>query len=168
MTLGAEAAGTGTIARLTNAVEDFRTHYDKLTDYRYGAAIARLKDLKLYTEYGEQLAAAERMKDRIEAVTGAWDKIREWAGLAALPFVPIAIALGLIAAITGVVASIRSFMRRADIKLAIKQDPTLTYEQAADQVERAQQGVFGKALDVAQLGLFAVLAFVAYQLFSRR
>lgn len=168
MTLGAEAAGSSTIARLTNVVEDFRAYYDKLTDYRYGGAIARLKDLQLYTEYGEQLAVAEKMKGRIEAVTGAWGKIREWAGLAALPFIPIAIALGLIAAITGVVASIRSFMKRADIQLALQRDPNLTYDQARDQVERVTQTTFGKALDVAQLGLFAVLAFVAYQLFSRR
>jgi len=168
MTLGAEAASTGTIARLTNAVEDFRQNYERLTDYRYGAAIARLHDLQLYTEYGNQLAAAERMKDRIEAVTGAWENIKQWAGLAAIPLIPIAIALGLIAAITAAVTTIQGFMRRADIKLALERDPELTYEDAADQVDRESQGTIGKALDVAQLGFFAVLAFVAYQLFSRR
>lgn len=169
MTLGThEAAGTSTIDRLANVVENFRAHYDKLTDVSYGAAIARTKDLALYTEYGNQLAAAEKMKDRIEAVTGAWEKIKEWAGLAAIPFIPVAIALGLIAAVGGAIVSIQAFMKRADIRLALDRDPALTYEEARDQVERSTQGTIGKALDVAQLGLFAVLAFVAYQLFSRR
>ena len=168
MTLAAEAAGTSTIARLTDVVENFRAHYDKLTDYRYGGAIARLKDLRLMTEYGDQVAAAERMKGRIEAVTGAWDRIREWAGLAALPLIPVAIALGLIAAVGGAIVSIQGFMKRADIRLAMERDPNITYDQARDQVERTTQSTFGKALDVAQLGLFAVLAFVAYQLFARR
>lgn len=164
----AEAAGLSTIGRLANVVDEFRLYYDKLTDYRYGAAIAHLKDNQLMHDYGAEVIAAERMKDRIEAVTGAWERIKEWAGLAAIPLIPIAIAIGLIAAVTGAVVSIRAFMRRADIALAIKQDPSLSYEQAAGQVERAQQGTFGKALDVAQLGFFAVLAFLAYQLFARR
>lgn len=164
----AEAAGTSTIGRLTNAVEEFRQYYDRLSDVRYGAAIARLKDLQLYTEYGNQLARAERMKDRIEAVTGAWENIKQWAGLAAIPLIPLAVAAGLIVAIGGSVATIRAFMRRADIRLAIQQDPDLSYGDAAKQVDRRQQGTFGKALDVAQLGLFAVIAFVAYQLFARR
>ena len=168
MTLGAEAAGSGTISRLTNAVEEFRQYYDKLTDVHYGAAIAHLHDNQLMHDYGKEVIAAEAMKDRIEAVTGAWDRLRQWAGLGALPLIPIAIALALLAALAGAIAAIRTFMRRADIALALKQDPTLSYEQAADQVERAQQGTFGKALDVAQLGFYAVLAFVAYQLFARR
>ena len=124
MTLGETAADTGTIARLTNAIDEFKQHYDRLTDISYGASIARLKDLQLYTDYSNQLAAAERMKSRIEAVTGAWEGIKQWAGLAALPLIPIAIALGLIAAITGAVVTLRSFLRRADIALAIKQDPS--------------------------------------------
>ena len=161
-------AGTSTIERLTNVVEEFRTYYDKLTDYRYGAAIARLKDNQLMHDYGKEVIEAEAMKDRIEAVTGAWQRIKQWAGLGALPLVPIAIALGLIAAVTGAIYSIRSFMRRADIRLAIKQDPDLSYQDAARQVDQAQQSTFGKALDVAQLGLFAVIAFIAFNLFSRR
>lgn len=168
MTLGAEAAGTGTITRLTNAIEEFRTYYDRITNVRYGASIARLGDNQLLHDLGAEINRAEEMKRKIEAVTGAWQNVREWAGLAALPLIPVAIALGLIAAITGAVLSIRTFMRRADIALAIKQDPSLTYEQASNQVEKATQGTFGKALDVAQLGLFAVLAFVAYQLFKGR
>jgi hypothetical protein len=168
MTLAAGTADSGTIARLTNVVEEFRQYYDKLHNVSYGAAIARLGDNQLTHDFGKELYASEAMKDRIEVVTGAWDRIKEWAGLAAIPFIPIAIALGLIAAVTGSIVAIRTFMRRADIALAIKQDPTLSYEQAADQVERAQQGTFGKALDVAQLGFFAVLAFIAYQLFARR
>lgn len=161
-------AGTSTISRLTNVVEEFRTYYDKLTDYRYGAAIAHLKDNQLMHDYGKEVIEAEAMKDRIEAVTGAWERIKQWAGLGALPLIPVAIALGLIAAVTGAIYSIRSFMRRADIRLAIEQDPDLTYQEASQQVDRAQQTTFGKALDVAQLGLFAVIAVIAYQLFSRR
>ena len=88
--------------------------------------------------------------------------------MAALPLIPIAIALGLIAAITAAVVTLRSFLRRADIALAIKQDPALTYKQAAGQVDARAQGTIGKALDVAQLGFFALIAFVAYQLFARR
>lgn len=161
-------ADTGTVGRLAQKVDEFKQYYEKLADVRYGAAIARLGDNKLMQEYGNELAAAERMKDRIEAVTGAWENIKQWAGLAAVPLIPVAVALGLIAAISGAVVGIRSFMRRADIALAIKQDPNLTYAEAAKQVDRAHQGTFGRALDVAQLGFFAVLAFLAYQLFSRR
>ena len=135
---------------------------------RYGAAIARLHDNQLMHDYGRELIAAERMKGRIEAVTGTWENIKQWAGLSAIPLIPIAIAAGLLTAVVGAITTIRTFMRRADIALAIKQDPNLSYEDAAKQVERSQQGTFGKALDVAQLGLFAVLAFLAYQLFSRR
>lgn len=161
-------AGTSTISRLTNVVEEFRSYYDKLTDYRYGAAIAHLKDNQLMHDYGKEVIEAEAMKDRIEAVTGAWERIMQWAGLGALPLIPVAIALGLIAAVTGAIYSIRSFMRRADIRLAIEQDPDLSYQEAAQQVDRSQQTTFGKALDVAQLGLFAVIALIAYQLFARR
>ena len=168
MTLGATAADTGTMARLTNAIDEFKQSYDKLTDISYGASIARLKDLQLYTDYSNQLAAAEKMKGRIEAVTGAWQGVKQWAGMAALPLIPIAIALGLLAAITATVVTLRSFLRRADIALAIRQDPTLTYAKAAGQVDARSQGTIGKALDVAQLGFFALIAFVAYQLFARR
>ena len=62
--------------------------------------------------------------------------------------------------------SIRVFMRRADIALAIRQDPSLTYQQAADQVQRSQQGTFGKAVDVARLGLMVVAAFLFYRIVS--
>lgn len=168
MNLGAEAADTGTVSRLTNAVEDFRQYFERLHDIKWGAQISRSGDNQLIHDYGKALYDSERMKDRIEAVTGAWEGIKQWAGLAAIPLIPIAIALGLIAAISTAVLSIRSFMRRADIVLAIKQDPALTYEQAANQVDARQQSTIGKALDVAQLGFFAVLAFVAYKLFSRR
>lgn len=163
----AAAADQGVIARLVGATDEFRQYYDRLTDVRYGAAIARLQNLELYTEYGNQLAAAERMKDRIEAVTGAWDRVKQWAGLDAIPLIPVAIVLGLIAAISAAVLSIRVFMRRADIALAIQQDPTLTYQQAADQVQRSQQGVFGKAVDVMQLGLLLVAGFFFYRIVSR-
>jgi len=164
----AEAADTGMVARLANVVDDFRQHYERLADVRYGAAIARLHDNQLMHDYGKELIAAETLKGRIEAVTGAWQNVKEWAGLAAIPLIPLAVVGGLIVAVIGGVSAIRAFMKRADIRLAIAQDPTLTYEQAADQVERTQQGAFGKALDVAQLGIFAVIAFLAYQLFSRR
>ncbi len=160
----AETAGQSTIARLVNVTEEFRRYYDRLTDTRYGAAIARLRNLELYTEYGNQVAAAERMKERIEHVTGAWDQIKQWAGLAAIPLIPIAVALGLIVAISATVMSMRFFMRRADIALAIEQDPSLTYEQAADQVERSQQGTFGKAVDVARIALLLTGAFLFYRI----
>jgi len=162
------AADQGMLARLTNVVDEFRQYYDKLSDVRYGAAIARLHDLQLYTEYGNELAAAERLKGRIEAVTGAWANIKQWAGLGAIPLIPLAIVGGLTVAVVSGIAAIRAFMRRADIKLAITQDPDLTYEEAADQVDRVHQGTFGKALDVAQIGIFAFIAFLAYQVFSRR
>jgi hypothetical protein len=168
MTLGAEAASGGTIARLRDVVENFRQDYDKLTDVRYGAAIARLQDNQLMHDYGAEVIRADAMKDRIEAVTGAWERLKEWSGLGAFPLIPIAIALALIAAVAGAITSIRTFMRRADIRLAIQQEPTLTYDQAADQVDRRAQGTIGKALDIAQLGFYAVLAFLAYQLFARR
>lgn len=164
----AETAGSSTIARLTNVVEEFRQYYDKLHNVSYGAAIARLHDNQLMHDLGKELIASEEMKDRIEAVTGAWERIKQWSGLAALPLIPIAIAAALIAAITGAIYSIRSFMRRADIRLALERDPDLTYDDASRQVDRAQQTTFGKALDVAQLGLFAVIAFIAYQLFAPR
>lgn len=160
----AEAAGQSTIARLVNVVEEFRQHYERLSDVRYGAAIARLQNLELYTEYGNQLAAAERTKDRIEAVTGAWQRIQEWAGLAALPLIPIAVVLGLIAATSATVLTMRVFMRRADIALAIQQDPTLTYQEASSQVERSQQSTFGKAIDLARVGLVLVGAFLFYRI----
>lgn len=159
------AADTGLIAKLANSADEFRELYDKLTDYRYGAAIARTKDVKLYLEYGEQLAKAESLKRKIETVTGAWQNIKQWAGLAALPLVPIAVAVGLTAAITGGIIAIRSFMRRADIQLAIRQDPTLTYDQAAKQVDTATQSEFGKALDIAKLALYLGGAFFVYRLF---
>ena len=168
MTLGVTAADTGTVARLTSAVEDFRQDYERLHDIKWGAQISRSGDNQLIHDYGKAMWDSEKMKNRIEAVTGAWEGIKQWAGLAALPLIPIAIALGLIAAISTAVLSIRSFMRRADIVLAIKQDPSLTYKQAAGQVDARAQGTISKALDVAQLGFFAVLAFVAYKLFSRR
>lgn len=163
-----EAASTGMIARFANATDEFRQHYDRLADVRYGAAIARLGDNQLMHDYGKELIAAERLQGRIEAVTGAWQNIKEWSGLAAIPLIPLAIVAGLTTAIFAGITTIRAFMKRADIRLAIQQDPTLTYQQAADQVEREQQGTFGKALDVAQLGIYALIAFLAYQLFSRR
>jgi len=164
----AETADTGLIARVAGAVDEFRAYYERLADVRYGAAIARLHDNQLMHDYGKELIAAEAMKDRIEYVTGAFDNIKQWAGLAAIPLVPIAIAAGLLAAVSAGTLAVRTFMRRADIALAIKQDPTLSYEDAAGQVDRTQQSTFGKALDVAQLGIFAVIAFVAYQLLARR
>lgn len=162
------AASTNTISRLTNVVEEFRQYYDKLHNVSYGASIARLGDNQLMHDLGKELIASQVMKDRIEAVTGAWERIKQWSGLAAIPLIPVAIALGLIAAVTGAVYSIRSFMRRADIRLALERDPDLTYDDASRQVDRAQETTFGKALDVAQLGLFAVIAFIAFQLFRPR
>lgn len=168
MTLGATAADSGTVARLATVVERFQQQYERLHNVKWGAQISRSGDNQLIHDYGKALYDSEKMKDRIEAVTGAWEGIRQWAGLAALPLIPIAIALGLIAAVTASVMALQSFLRRADIVLAIKQDASLTYEQAAAQVDARAQGTIGKALDVAQLGLFAVLAFVAYKIFSRR
>ncbi len=92
-----------TIERLQNVVEEFRSYYDKLHDVRYGASIARLNDNQLTHDLGKELRESEAMRDRIEAVTGAWERIRQWAGLAALPLIPVAIALGLIAAVTGAI-----------------------------------------------------------------
>ena len=137
---------------------------------RYGAAIGRLAGTPegnaLNVEYGRALRDAETMKDRIEAVTGAWQNVKSWSGLAAIPLVPIAIAFGLLAAITGAIATIDKFTRRADIALALERDAGLTYEEAAAQVDATTQSDFSKAIDVAQLGLYALLAFVAYKLFK--
>lgn len=165
--LGADNADQGTISRLANAITEFRASYEKLADVRYGAAIARTHDNQLMHDYGAALAKAERMKDRIEAVTGAWDNIKQWTGLAAFPLIPIAIAAGLLLAVIGAIATINNFIRHADIRLAIQQDPELTYDEAAEQVDRESQSDFGKALDVAQLGFWAIGAFILYKIFSR-
>lgn len=167
MNLG-QAAPEETVGRLAQAVEDFRRYYDKLTSVKYGGAIARTKDVELYRAFGNELAKAEKMKGRIEAVTGAWENIKQWAGLGALPLIPIVIALGLITAIAAATSSIRAFMRVADIRMAMQRDPQITYEQARDQVDKEQQSDFGKALDIAQLGFYALLAFIGYKLFVRR
>lgn len=161
--VGEEGADPGTIGRLVNAVADFRERYEKLADVRYGAAIARTHDNQLMHDYGKALNDATRLKDRIEAVTGAWQNIKQWAGLAAIPFIPIVIAAGLLAAVTAGIVTINTFMRRADIRLAIQQDPGLTYDEAAEQVDSESEGVFGKALDVAQLGFWALIAFGVYK-----
>lgn len=163
-----DQADSGTIARLTQAVENFQTRYDKLMDPSYGAAIFRTGDYQLRIDLGKEMAAAENMKRRIEKVTGAWTNIRGWSGLGAIPLVPIAIALALIAAIAATAKSIDSFTTRADIKLALANDPELTYEQAANQVERAHQSDFGKAIDLAQLGLYVAGAFLFYKILVRR
>lgn len=168
--LGEATADQGTIARLVSSVTDFRERYDKLADVRYGAAIGRLAGTPegnaLNIEYGRALRDAGVMKDRIEAVTGAWQNVKSWSGLAAIPLVPIAIAFGLLAALTGAIATIDKFTRRADIALALERDAGLTYEEAAAQVDATRQSDFSKAIDVAQLGLYALLAFVAYKLFK--
>jgi hypothetical protein len=161
-----EQADQGTVERLANVVDEFREYYDRLTSVKFGAAVAHSKNVQLYRDYGEELARAETLKRRIEYVTGAWASIKEWAGLAALPLIPIAIAVGLIATVTAGVVSIRAFLRRADITLAIQQDPTLTYEQAADQVDTAHQGAFGDALDLARMGMYLVGAFLIYRVIT--
>ncbi len=163
----AEAAGTSTVQRLLNSVEEFKQYHARLTDYRYGAAIARTHNNQLMHDYGAEVVKADETKRRIEAVTGAWDRVKEWSGLGAIPLVPVAIAVGLIAAVTAAVISIKDFMRRADIALAMERDPALTYEAAATQVDKTTQGPVGKALDIAQLGLFTALAFMAYRLLAR-
>lgn len=163
----AEAADRGLIARLTNAVDEFRQYYDRLADVRYGAAIARLHDNQLMHDYGKELIAAEKIKDRIEAVTGAWHNIRQWAGLGAIPLIPIVVISGLLSVIGGASYTIVRFMRRADIALAMREDPELSYEQAAGQVQRAHQGIFGRTLDVAQLGLWILGAFLVYRIVAR-
>lgn len=157
-----------TVGRLAQAVDQFRRYYDKLTSVKYGAAIARTKNVELYRAFGNELAKAEKTKGRIEAVTGAWENIKEWSGLGALPLIPIAVALGLIAVIAAATSSIQGFMRAADIRIAMQRDPDLTYERARNQVDKEQQSSFGKALDVAQLGFYALLAFIGYKLFARR
>lgn len=159
-----EAADQGLIERLAGIVDEFREYYDKLTSVKWGARLARSKDVQLYREYGEQIAKAEALKRKIERVTGAWQGIKEWAGLGALPLIPVVVAIALTAAVTAGVVSIRSFIRSADIRMAVLQDPQLTYEEAADQVDKAQQSEFGKAIDLAQTGMYLVGAFIAYRL----
>lgn len=158
-------ADTGLVAKLANAVDEFRQQYEKLSDYRYGAAIARTGDAQLMHDYGKAVNDAESLKRKIEYVTGAWQNIKEWAGLAALPLIPIAVAFALTTSVTGGIIAIRSFMKRADIALAIRQDPSLSYEQAAKQVDATTQSDFGKTLDVVKLALGLAGAFLVYRIF---
>lgn len=160
-----ETADTGLIAKLANAADEFRQYYEKLTDYRWGARIARSGDVQLMHDYGKAVNDAESIKRKIESVTGAWQNIKEWAGLAALPLIPIVVAFALTATITGGVIAIKSFMRRADIVLAIRQDPKLTYAQAADQVDAATKSDFGEAVDVFRIAIYLGGAFLAYKMF---
>ena len=164
----ADTAGQGdvaTMSRLERALRDFHDYYERLNDVKWGAAVARSGDMELYRAYGEALQDAERMKSRIEAALGAWDKVKGMVGLNGLPLIPLAIAAGLIAAIAALVSAGNSFIRKADIRLAMNADPDLTYEQAAAQVDRDSRSDFGRVVDLAHLALTGGLLYLAYRFF---
>ncbi len=150
------------MSRLEQALKDFNDYYERITDVGFGARIGRSGDNQLMLAYGQERQRAEDMKQRIESVLGAWDTVKGWVGLGALPLIPIAVAIGLTAAIIAAVRAGRSFMRSADIKVAMLADPELTFEQAAAAVDAANRGSFEKAIDLAQWG---VGAFVVWMIF---
>lgn len=160
-----EAASTEgpEMSKLETALKNFNDYYEQITDIHFGARIGRSHDNQLMLEYGRELQKAEDMKRRIESVLGAWDSVKSWVGLGALPLIPIAVALGLTAAIAAAVQTGRSFLRTANIRLAMQADPELTFEQAASAVDSASRGYLEKTLDLAQLG---VTAFVLWMVFK--
>lgn len=160
------ADGNATMSRLERSIRDFDDYYQQLTDVRFGARIARAHDLELLRAYGDEVMRAETMKRRLESALGAWETVKGWVGLGALPLIPLAIAAGFIAAIGGLVSTGRAFIRHTEIRLALNEDPDLTYEQAVAQVERTTQGAFGRAIDTAQWGLAAFVLWAVYRAFQ--
>ena len=155
------------MSKLERTIRDFDDYYKRLTSVRYGAKIGRLAGTPegntLNREYGEQLARAESTKRRIESVLGAWDSVKGAVGLAALPLIPIAVAIGLTAAIAGAVQTGRAWMRRTDIRLAMQATPELSYEEAAAIVDAQSKGSLEKAIDAAQIGISAFVIWMVFK-----
>ena len=155
------------MSQLEKALRDFHDYYERLNDPHFSAAIDRLagtpKGNDTVREYLNQVHRAEVMKQRIERALGVWDSVKDAIGLGALPLIPIAVALGLTAAIVSLVSAGRAFLRNAEIQLAMNADRQLTYEEAAAQVDRASASPLAKAADALQWG---VGAFVVYMVFK--
>ena len=155
------------MSKLERALKDFNDYYERLTDVRFGAKIGRATGTPegnaLNVAYGAELAKAETTKRRIENVLGVWESVKDMVGLGALPLIPIAVAVGLTAAIAGAVNTGRRFLRHADIELAMRADPELTYEQAAQSVDSASKGSLEKVVDLAQWGVGAFVVFMIFK-----
>ena len=154
-------------SRLETALRDFDDYYKQITDIRFGARIGRLAGTPagnaLNLEYGRQLKKAEDTKRRIESVLGAWESVRSMVGLGAFPLIPIAVVLGLTAAIVGAVNVGNNFLRHANIRIAMQADPDLTYEQAAAAVDSTSRGSLDKAIDPVQWGVGAFVFFMIFK-----
>lgn len=156
------ANGGAEMSKLESALKDFNDYYDRITDVRFGARIGRAAGTPegnaLNIEYGRELQRAENMKRRIENVLGAWNSVKGMIGLGALPVIPLAVAVALTLAIVGVTRAGRSYLRTTEIKLAMREDPELSYEEAAGIVDAATRSGFDRTLDLAQWGLAAFVA----------
>lgn len=155
------------LSKLGQAIANFKARYEKLASPSYGAAIARTGDNELMQEYGNTLARAKQIKSAIESIEGAWTRAKEWAGLSALPLIPIAIATSITATVLAGISLIDDFMVRADAKLMMQTNPALTYDKALELATEQNKSTFERALDVTQLALVIGGGILLY-LFMRR
>jgi hypothetical protein len=149
---------------LGRAVADFQQRYALLSSVSYGAKIARMNDNALSQEYGNTLARMDQIKRAIDSIEGAWTRAKEWAGLGALPLIPIAVAAGVTATVIAGVSAMDSFFQRAGVAEIRKDNPGITFEQALVRYEKATASTFEKTLDTAQLAMILAGAVGLYLL----
>lgn len=159
------------LGRLARAVEAFKARYARLASNSYGAAIARTGDNALMAEYGRVLAAAEKMKGRIDAVEGLWARAKEWTGLGAFP---IALTIGavaaLVAAIAGINATMDRFTEAAAIKDLMRRDPELTQVDATRRVreQTRRPSLFDRLEGFGTTALWLTAGVAAWWVWQRR
>lgn len=162
-----EIADKQELSKFAQAVADFKKRLAVLESPAYGAAIARTGDSELMQDYGNTLARARQIDAAIDSVKNAYDGLRDFVGLSAIPLIPIAIVAGITATVLGGIKMIDSFMIRADAKRIVNDNPDMEWDRALELAKNRNQSAFEKTLDTVQLALILGGAFLLYRLVSK-
>jgi len=124
--------------------------------------ILKTGDDALYRDWSKMIADAYATKQRVEKYEGLWEQAKSMVGLGALPLIPIAVVAGLIASIAYTLHAINNFMDRQEIRALMLDNPGLSYESAAAQVN--PPGATDKALNLGRAALWVGGGFIALRL----
>lgn len=162
-----EVADKKELSRFSQAVADFKKRLAVLESPAYGAAIARTGDNELMLDYGRTLQRARQINAAIDNVKNAYDGLKDFIGLSAIPLIPLAIVGGITATVLGGIKMIDTFMIRADAKRIVNENPDIEWDRALEIAKDRNASAFERTLDTVQLALVIGGAYLLYRIVSR-
>lgn len=155
------------LSKLGAAIVEFKKRYELLTSPKFRDRIYATQDAALIDDYDSALWKADLIKSSIDKATGAWNKAKEWAGLGALPLIPILVVSGVTATVLGGIAMLDSFFQHSGAKMLQAENPGMTYQDALRLYDKQTESAYEKTLSTVQLALLVGGAFIFWRMLSK-